>query len=153
MLIKTLTYEDYNGVTRTEEHRFHLTEAEIIKWLMTSGDYTLDQVLIRLSEERNGKEIIRMFEELLHLSYGRKSLDGTRFEKSEELWKKFSQTEAYSNLFMELVTDGAKAAAFINGIIPKDLAESVAKAMAEHPEGIPDTLKDYVGPVPVLPGA
>lgn len=153
MLVKKLTYEDYNGVTRTEEHRFHLTKAEIIKWLMTTGDYTLDQVLIRLSEERNGKEIIRIFEELLHLSYGRKSLDGTRFEKSEELWEKFSQTEAYSNLFMELVTDGEKAAAFINGVIPKDLAESVVKAMAEYPEGIPETLKDYTGPVPVLPGA
>lgn len=153
MLRKTLTYDDYNGVSRTEDHYFNLTQAEIIKWLMTSGDYTLDQVLIRLSEERNGKEIIRIFEELLHLSYGRKSLDGTRFEKSEELWKNFSQTEAYSNLFMELVTDGAKAAAFINGVIPKNLAESVAKAMAENPEGIPAELKDYTGPVPVLPGA
>lgn len=153
MLKKTLTYIDYNGVSRTEDYYFNLTQAEVIKWLMTSGDYTLDQVLIRLSEERNGKEIIRIFEELLHFSYGRKSLDGTMFEKNEELWKRFSQTEAYSNLFMELVTDGAKAAAFINAVIPHDLAESVAKVMAENPEGIPAELRDYIGPVPVLPGA
>lgn len=152
MLKKTITYEDYDGRIRTEEHMFNLSQAEIIKWLMTTGEYTLDQVLTRLSEEVNGKEIMEIFENLIHLSYGRKSLDGKRFEKNEELWKNFYETEAYSTLFMELVTDGVKAAAFINGVIPKSLAESVQKAMADNPEGVPDVMKDYTGPVPVITG-
>ena len=33
----------------------------------------------------------------------------------------FSETEAYSKLFMELATDDVKAAEFVNGIIPADL--------------------------------
>lgn len=152
MLVKKITYTDYNGQVRTEDHMFNLSQAEVIKWLMTTGEYTLDQVLIRLSEEVNGKEIMEIFENLIHLSYGRKSLDGKRFEKNEELWKNFYETEAYSTLFMELVTDGTKAAAFINGVLPQSLVESVQKAMADNPEGVPDVLKDYTGPVPVITG-
>ena len=39
----------------------------------------------------------------------------------------FSQTEAYTELFMELATDADAAGAFINGIIPAELAEEVKK--------------------------
>ena len=38
--------------------------------------------------------------------------------KSEEISNGFAQTEAYSQLFMELATDADAAAAFVNGIIP-----------------------------------
>lgn len=145
MLVKKITFEDYDGNSRTEDFFFNLNKAETYKWLTTSGDYTLDKVLERLSAERNGKKIMEIFEELIHLSYGRKSLDGRKFEKSEEIWNDFYQTEAYSVLFTELVTDAKKAADFVNKIIPKDLAGEVEKIIAENPEGIPDELKDYVG--------
>lgn len=144
MLKKTITYEDYEGQERTEEHFFHLTKAELIKWLTTTGDYTLDRVLQRLAEERNGKRVMEIFEDLIKRSYGKKSLDGRRFEKSEEFTKEFMETEAYSILFMELVTDAEKAAEFVNGIIPNDLAGELAKIMKEHPEGIPAEIKDYM---------
>lgn len=144
MLTKKITFEDYDGNIRTEDHYFNLNKAEVIKWITTSGDYTLDKVLERLSKEKNGKEIMRIFEELIRLSYGRKSLDGRRFEKSEEVWNDFYQTEAYSVLFTELVTDAKKAADFVNKIIPKDLASEVEKIIAENPNGISDELKEYV---------
>lgn len=158
MLVRKITFEDYDGNKRTEDHFFNLNKAEVIKWLTTSGDYTLDKVLERLSTERNGKKIMEIFEELIHLSYGRKSLDGRKFEKSEEIWNDFYQTEAYSVLFTELVTDAKKAADFVNKIIPKDLATEVEKIIAENPNAIPDELKDYVGNqqgsnVVALPGA
>lgn len=143
MLTKKITFKDYNGVERTEDHYFYLSKADIIKWLTTSGDYTLDKVLERLSTERNGKKIMEIFEELIHMSYGRKSLDGRKFERTEEIWNDFYQTEAYSVLFTELVTDAKKAAEFVNAIIPKDLADEVEKIISENPEGIPDELKDY----------
>lgn len=144
MLIRSITYEDYDGNMRTENHYFNLSKAEVIKWLTTSGDYTLDKVLERLSNERNGKKIMEIFEDLIHLSYGKKSLDGRKFEKTEEIWNDFYQTEAYSVLFTELVTDASKAADFVNKIIPKSLAAEVEKIIKEHPEGIPDTMKDYL---------
>lgn len=143
MLKKSITFTDFDGKVRTEVHYFNLNKAEIIKWLTTNGDYTLDKMIERLSTERNGKKIMEIFEDLLRRSYGRKSLDGRKFEKSEEIWKDFYETEAYSELFMEIVTDGKKASAFINGIIPADLAAEVRNIVANNPEGISDELKDY----------
>lgn len=145
MLKKTITYEDYDGVKRTEDFYFNLNKAEVIKWMTTSGDYTLDKVLERLSKERNGKKIMEIFEDLIHLSYGRKSIDGRKFEKTEEIWNDFYQTEGYSVLFTELVTDAKKAADFVNRIIPKDLADEVEKIIKENPDGIPAELRDYTG--------
>lgn len=149
MLKRSIEFEDYDGTKRKEDHYFNLNKAEVIKWLTTSGDYTLDKVLERLSTERNGKKIMEIFEDLIRLSYGKKSLDGRKFEKTEEIWNDFYQTEAYSILFTELVTDARKAADFVNKIIPKDLADEVEKIIKEYPEGIPDTLKDYTGPAVV----
>lgn len=143
MYKRTIEFEDFDGNKRKEDFYFHLTKAEVIKWLTTSGDYTLDKVLERLWAERNGKRIMEIFEDLLRKSYGRKSLDGRKFEKSEEIWSDFSQTEAYSVLFTELVTDAKKAAMFVNSVIPKDLADDVAKIVQENPDAIPGHLRDY----------
>lgn len=144
MLKKTITYTDFNGAERTEDFYFHLTQAEVIKWLTTSGDYTLDKVLERLGSERNGKKIMEIFEDLIKRSYGRKTLDGRGFEKSKKIWKEFSRTEAYSVLFTELVTDARKAAAFVNGIVPSKLADGVKQIIKNNPEGIPEEIKDYI---------
>lgn len=139
-----IKFVDYDGNPREEEHFFNMNQAEVVEWLMTSGDYTLDKVLLKLSKERNGKEIMATFKDLIYRSYGEKSLDGRRFIKTEEVKANFMETEAYSKLFMELVTDAKKAADFVNAIIPKELADEVTKIMAEHPEGIPDEMKDYL---------
>lgn len=149
MLKRTIQFTDFDGNVRTEDHYFNLNKAEIIKWLTTSGDYTLDKLLDRLSKERNGKKIMEIFEDLIHMSYGRKSLDGRKFEKTDEIWNDFYQTDAYSILFTELVTDAKKAASFVNQIIPKDLASEVEKIMKENPNGIPDELKEYAIASPV----
>lgn len=155
MLKRTINFVDYDGNERTEDYYFNMNKSEVIKWLTTSGDYTLDKVMDRLTKERNGKEIMKIFEEMIKTSYGRKSLDGRKFEKSEEIWNDFYQTEAYSELFTELVTDAAKAADFFNGIIPKELGDEVKKIMDQYPDGIPDELKDYrpAGGSPVLMSA
>lgn len=142
MLKKTFEFEDYDGNKRVEDHYFNLNKAEVIKWLTTTGDYTLDQVLERLSKERNGEKIMEIFEGLIHMSYGRKSLDGRKFEKSEEIWEDFYRTEAYSNLFIELVTDPNKAADFVNKIIPESLSKDVEKTIKEHPELIPEAVRN-----------
>lgn len=143
MLKRTITFVDYDNNKRTEDFYFNMNKSEVMKWLTTSGEYTLDKVMDRLTKTKNGKEIMRIFEEMIKISYGEKSLDGRNFEKSEEIWNNFYYTEAYSELFMELVTDAAKAADFFNGIIPKELGDEVKKIMDQYPDGIPDELKDY----------
>lgn len=145
MFVKHLEYEDFLGNKRSEDFYFHLTKADLIKWVTTSGDYTLDQYVKRLYEERNGKKIMETFEELIRMSYGQISLDGRQFDRSEKITSDFMATEAYSIIFSELVMDGSKAAEFFNGILPKELVDEVSKELKKNPEGIPAELRDYVG--------
>lgn len=144
MLQKTIKFTDYDGQQREGTYFFNLNKAEVIMWMTTTGEYTLDKVLLRLAEEKNGKRIMETFEDLIHRSYGQKTLDGIGFEKDDDMWKKFHQSEAYAELFVELVTDGKKAAEFVNGIIPAKMAEEVSKVLSENKDGLPAELKDYV---------
>lgn len=144
MYVKKIKYIDYDGNEREEEHCFHLNEAELIKWVTVNKDYTLDNVIDQLAKEKDGKEIMRIFDELIYLSYGKKTLDGRRFIKTDEVKREFMETEAYSSLFMELVTDAKKAAEFISAIIPKNINSTIEKIVQENPDGIPDEMKDYL---------
>lgn len=144
MYTRTFTFTDYDGAERTEKHSFYLNKAELMKFLMTEGDYTLDKVMERLSQERNGKKIMEIVDNFIHMSYGRKSLDGRRFEKKEEYWEDFCQTEAYSELFTEMVTDARKFAEFVNKVVPENLASEIDKILKQYPDGIPDDMKNGV---------
>ena len=120
MLKKTITYTDYNGTERTEDFYFNLTKAEIMEMEMsTTGG--LAEMIQRIVSAQDAPAIIKIFKELVLNAYGQKSPDGKRFIKTEALKEEFSQTEAYSQLFMELATDADAAAKFVNGIIPKDI--------------------------------
>ena len=79
----------------------------------------------KISQENNMPRMITIFKDLILKSYGEKSLDGKRFIKNAQLTEEFTQTEAYSQLFMELATDADAAAAFIAGIVPKDISDSI----------------------------
>lgn len=138
MLRKTITYRDYNDLERTEDFYFNLSKAEIAEMeLSTTGGLTA--MLQKIVTAQDTPSIIKVFKDLLLRSYGEKSDDGRRFIKSKELSDAFSQTEAYSILFMELASDDKAAAAFINGIIPADVAAEVAKNSAEN--GMPRLVK------------
>lgn len=117
MLKKTITYTDYNQAERTEDFYFNLTKAEVMEMEMsTSGG--LAEMMKKIVAAKDAPAIIKVFKDLILKAYGEKSPDGKRFIKSEEIATAFAQTEAYSQLFMELATDPDKAAEFVNGIIP-----------------------------------
>lgn len=118
MIKKTISYEDFDGNTRTQDYWFHLSEREIAKLeLETPGGFKkkVDDILNAKSQI----ELIRLFEDLIKMSYGVKSADGIHFIKNDEVWEEFASTNAYNNLYMELVTNTDKAVEFFNGIIPK----------------------------------
>ena len=132
MLNKKITYTDFNGVERTETFSFNLTKAEIMEMEMsTTGG--LSEMINKIIEAQDTPSLIKLFKDLVLKAYGEKSADGKRFIKSEELSTAFSQTEAYSELFMELATDADAAAKFVNGIIPADAAKQLAESGATHP--------------------
>lgn len=120
MLKKTITYNDYNGIERKEDFYFNLSKAELMEMEMgTVGGFA--EMIQNIVDAKDAPSIIKIFKELVLKAYGQKSPDGKRFIKSEELSEAFSQTEAYSILFMELATDDKAAAAFVNGIVPADI--------------------------------
>lgn len=127
MLKKTITYTDFNGVERTEDFYFHLTEAELSEMdLDEQGD--LAGKLQKIVDSKDLKEIKDAFKWIVLKAYGEKSDDGRRFMKSPEITKAFEETQAYSDIWMELATDEEAASAFVNGIIPAKLASKLNDA-------------------------
>lgn len=131
MLKKTITFTDYDGNERTEDFYFNLTKAEITEMNMgVSGG--MEKFINKIVSTQDTPSLIKIFKDIIQMSYGVKSADGRRFIKTDEVKQEFMETEAYSQLFMELATDSDAAAKFINGIIPQDLAEKAAEAQKNN---------------------
>ena len=131
MLKKIITYTDYNNVERTEPFYFNLSKAELMEMeLGVTGGMT--EMLNKIINAKDGPSLMKTFKEMIMKSYGIKSDDGKRLIKSEELSIAFTQTEAYSVLFMELITDDKAAADFVNGIIPNEIQAEVATQTAQN---------------------
>ncbi len=124
MLKKTVTYEDFNGVERTEDFYFNLTEAELVDMDMDEGNGLADK-LHKIIDSKDIKQIKDYFKWIVLKAYGEKSEDGRRFMKSEERSKAFEETQAYSDIWMELVMDESAASEFVNGIVPKNLKKKM----------------------------
>lgn len=120
MLKKSITFSDYNGVERTEDFYFNLKKSELLE-LQLSVEGGLTQYIQKLISQQDMPKLMELFKRIVKASYGIKSDDGRRFMKSEEIYKEFEETEAYSELFMEISTDDKKAAEFFNAIIPPEL--------------------------------
>lgn len=131
MLKKIITYTDYNGVERTEPFYFNLSKAELMEMeLGVTGGMT--ETLDKIIAAKDAPSLMKTFKEMIMKSYGIKSDDGKRLIKSEELSIAFTQTEAYSVLFMELITDDKAAADFVNGIIPNEIQAEVAAQTTQN---------------------
>lgn len=118
MIKKTITYTDYNDVPHTEDFYFDLSEAELAEMELNPSEERYSETLKRIAEEENWSGIIRELKHFILKSYGEKSADGKRFVKSDEISEAFSQTRAYSKLFMELAGNERAVIEFFNGIIP-----------------------------------
>lgn len=128
MIKKTMTYTDFDGNERKEDFYFNLTEAEIAEMQM-SAEGGLEQMIRQIVDAKDTPAIIKMFKKILLKSYGVKSPDGRYFEKSEDLSRKFSYTQAYSDLFIKLSTDDKEAIEFVNGIVPVKAQENNVTAL------------------------
>lgn len=130
MLKKTIKYEDYNGVERNEDFYFNLTKAELYQ-MELGVDGGFEEYIMKIVKAQDLKTIIDLFKKIILQSYGEKSADGKMFIKTTDdgvsLANRFAQTEAFSELYMELATSDTAAADFIKGIMPKGIDISDAK--------------------------
>lgn len=141
MIKKTVTYEDFDGNQRTEDLYFNLTKFEATEFALDLPNEITSEVekegadaanmesVSRIVQKLGGKGIIDFIRKLVLKSYGIKSEDGRRFEKSEKISTEFSQTMAFDNLMMELLTDDDAASKFINGVIPSELANAAQSTL------------------------
>jgi len=125
---ETITYNDLNGVQRTEDFYFDLSKPEIVK-MQASAKGGYDVQLRSIAADLNGAKIMEFFENFIAKSYGEKSEDGRRFMKSEEISRSFMETPAYEVLFEKLVTNDKYAADFVNAVM-RSKGNAAAPAVA-----------------------
>jgi len=124
MLKKTITYTDYNGNERKEDFYFNLNKAELFELQMgTAGGFT--EMIKRIVNTSDAPALVEVFKKIILKAYGMKSDDGKRFVKSEEMSTEFEQTEAYSELIMDLLTNEDSAVTFLRSIVPADISEKL----------------------------
>ena len=136
MLKKTITYKDYNGKDRTEDHYFNLDEGEIMEMqLSVTGGYS--NMIEKVVSAENEPDLFKVFKEFVCKTYGEKSDDGKYFLKEDEegrpLVRKFLQSKAYSALMMEFMTDTKAFTKFVNSVIPSDMVEKYNAPAQQNP--------------------
>lgn len=147
MLKWNIEYEDFEGNKISEDFYFNLTKAELTMISLSGDGQDLEQRLKAMIALRDGEAIVREFNKILKMAYGVKSPDGKRFIKNDQVWEEFTQTNAYSDLVMQVLTDAEKSVQFINGIIPKDILrrveEQIQNPSSETPATPPRRLEEY----------
>lgn len=130
MLKKTITFEDLDGNKITEDFWFHLSKADLAEMLMVGGD-DFEKNLHKIVDSGNGQLIMDTFKDLIGRSVGRRSENNRSFVKTKEIRDEFMGSDAYSVLFLELVTTANAAAEFIRGVVPSDMAKEAEAKVVE----------------------
>lgn len=136
MLKKSITYKDFNDTERTEEFRFNLSKSEITD-MELSVEGGLSVKLQAIVNANSTPEIVKLFKEFILNSYGILADDGRSFLKidpvtGEKYAARFAQTKAFEELYMEMLSNPDMAAAFINGIMPKEIVEEANRIQKEQ---------------------
>lgn len=128
MIVYTETYTDFNGTQRTEDFRFHFSQAELLEMEMsTEGGFSAR--VNRIINANSHPELLQVMKTFILDAYGVKSEDGRRFRKNEEIRQEFLESPVYSKIFMRLTTGehaADEAAKFINGVTPEEMPKPMA---------------------------
>lgn len=127
----TETYTDYDDNQRTEDFYFNYSEAELTD-LQFSVSGGLAGMIDKIIKTNDMPKLVELFRELIQKAYGEKSNDGRRFIKSPELTKEFTETVAYSQIYMRLATDSKAAQEFINKVVPKSMKDKMQQANQQN---------------------
>lgn len=126
MLKKTFQYTDFNGNEQEETFYFNLSKSEVIEYELQERA-GMSTTLQRIVEERDNQKILAHFKDLVMKSVGRKSDDGRRFVKNDEIREDFLASPAYDEMFIWLMSEPGAGAEFVNNVLPQDVDEFVKK--------------------------
>lgn len=135
MYRKKITYTNFNGEVVEKEFYFNLTPAEVTE-MDLSEEGGLEARIKKIINERDTTKIYPMLKNIVLMSYGVRSLDGDRFEKSEAMSEAFSHTNAFSDLMMSFFEDIHNAVDFMNGISPKNSKSYYSKTTSAIQENV-----------------
>lgn len=131
MIKETIKYRDFDGTEREEDFYFNIKKDELLRF-ESKRKGGLEKVLHRIMQEQDVSKVYTLFEEIIELAYGEKSLDGKYHEKSKKKFKRFKSTEAYSELILKLIkNEGEYASKFINGCLPSDMQDEMGRALPQ----------------------
>ena len=137
MITETLTYVDFGGTERTEDFYFNLSMAELME-MQTSVEGGMRGYIQRIMAANDQTALMKLFKDVLLMTYGKKSDDGRLFLKNDAVRAEFEASPAFSAIYMELMSDAQKAADFINGLIPANLRDqNPAMNMAATANAVP----------------
>ena len=115
MFKHTIEYEDFNGNERKEDFYFHLSTPEVVR-LEAQFGASIEDYTKTIAEQQDLGKLIDFLEAIILNSYGRKTSDGKSFIKNQELRTEFEYSQAYAELFEEILTDHDLAAKFGEGV-------------------------------------
>lgn len=129
MLKKTITFKDLDDNSITEDFYFALSKAEIAEMeLRYAGSGGLAGRLEKMTEPPiDGGLIMDTFKDMISRSVGKRHEDNVQFVKNDDVRGRFLQSDAYTEFFMELVTDAEAGLRFVRGIMPKEVQDKLAK--------------------------
>lgn len=116
MFKKKIKYTDFNGIVREEEFYFHMSVPEALQLQSGFGGQTLEQYVLSLQSSGSENRMLKFLKMLILESYGEKSEDGKSFIKNQEIKEKFAGSQAYAELFEELILNPESAETFAAGI-------------------------------------
>lgn len=117
-----ISYTDFNGQERTEDHYFHLSLPELTRLEAEIGE-ELEPYINRLVADADVKKLLDFLERILLTSYGKKSTDGRSFMKNREIREEFEYSQAYAELFEDLLTSPDLAKEFGAKVADKGVPE------------------------------
>lgn len=144
MLKKTIKYKDLDGNEVEDDFYFNLNKAEILE-LELKRKGGLEAYMNELIAAEEGGQIIGIFKEVMELSIGYRSADGKQFIKNQEVRDRFFQSDAFSSLLMEFLSNPSEemGAAFFRGMVPVDVAEE-SPALSGQAKPVTDEVPAWI---------
>src|SRR5699024_10838772 len=142
MYKKTVVYENYDGQQVEETLYFHLSELEMTRINFKNGGDVGERIQYLIATN-DMDAMIQLLEEIVLSAYGVKSEDGKRFEKSKEAREAFSNSLAYSDLFMEMLVDPGAVQEFTEKALSKPKKRKIIKKPQDHKQKANQPVLDF----------
>lgn len=111
MFKHTVAYKDFNGNDRKDDLYFHLSLPEVTRFQAEIGKDIEDHVK-ELVANQELNTLLAFMEKMMLNAYGQKTSDGKSFFKSKEMRDAFEYSQAYAEIFEEMMTNPELAKKF-----------------------------------------